>query len=79
MNIIKLFDSPTPSPETLPRAGTGLSSAAATPGAVSSSWNKAQAIAGVVIMEIYRRKDFYVLFFLTALVTLVMGSVTFFN
>jgi len=37
------------------------------------------AIAGVVIREMYRRKDFYVLFVLTALITLVMGSVTFFN
>jgi len=32
-----------------------------------------------VIRELYRRKDFYVLFILTALITLVMGSVNFFN
>jgi ABC-type transport system involved in multi-copper enzyme maturation permease subunit len=38
-----------------------------------------QAIAGVVIQELYRRKDFYVLFVLTALITLVMGSVNIFN
>jgi ABC-type transport system involved in multi-copper enzyme maturation permease subunit len=37
------------------------------------------ALAGVVIKELYRRKDFYVLFVLTALVTLVMGSVNFFH
>lgn len=37
------------------------------------------AISFLVIKELYRRKDFYVLFILTALVTLVMGSVTFFN
>ncbi len=37
------------------------------------------ALASVVIKELYRRKDFYVLFILTALITLVMGSVTFFN
>jgi Cu-processing system permease protein len=37
------------------------------------------AIASVVIRELCRRKDFYVLFVLTALITLVMGSVTFFN
>lgn len=37
------------------------------------------AIGGVVICELYRRKDFYVLFVLTALITLVMGSVSFFN
>src|SRR5882724_11985533 len=36
-------------------------------------------LAGVVIKELYRRKDFYVLFVMTALITLVMGSVTFFN
>src|SRR5438045_9301842 len=37
------------------------------------------ALAGVVIKELYRRKDFYVLFVLTALITLLMGSVKFFN
>jgi len=37
------------------------------------------ALASVVIKELYRRKDFYVLFVLTALITLMMGSVTFFN
>jgi ABC-type transport system involved in multi-copper enzyme maturation permease subunit len=37
------------------------------------------ALAGVVIKELYRRKDFYVLFVLTALITLLMGSVSFFN
>src|SRR5947209_11899338 len=37
------------------------------------------ALTGVVIKELYRRKDFYVLFVLTALITLVMGSVHFFH
>ena len=37
------------------------------------------ALSGVVIKELYRRKDFYVLFVLTALITLVMGSVSFFH
>jgi ABC-type transport system involved in multi-copper enzyme maturation permease subunit len=37
------------------------------------------ALSGVVIKELYRRKDFYVLFVLTAVITLVMGSVSFFN
>jgi len=37
------------------------------------------ALAGIVIKELYRRKDFYVLFVLTAVITLVMGSVSFFN
>jgi ABC-type transport system involved in multi-copper enzyme maturation permease subunit len=37
------------------------------------------ALAGIVIKELYRRKDFYVLFVLTALLTLIMGSVNFFN
>jgi Cu-processing system permease protein len=41
--------------------------------------NKIFAVAGVVIKELYRRKDFYVLFILTALITLVMGSVHFFH
>jgi ABC-type transport system involved in multi-copper enzyme maturation permease subunit len=37
------------------------------------------ALSSVVIKELYRRKDFYVLFVLTALITLLMGSVKFFN
>ncbi len=37
------------------------------------------ALATVVIKELYRRKDFYVLFVLTALLTLGAGSVNFFN
>src|SRR6185436_7489547 len=40
------------------------------------SWNTILAVAGVVLKELYRRKDFYVLFVLTALLTLVMGSVS---
>ncbi len=41
--------------------------------------NSVFAIAGIVIKELYRRKDFYVLFVLTALITLLLGSVSFFN
>lgn len=41
--------------------------------------NKAWAVAGVVIKELYRRKDFYVLFIITVLLSLVMASVHFFN
>jgi ABC-type transport system involved in multi-copper enzyme maturation permease subunit len=37
------------------------------------------AIAGVVLLEMYRRRDFYVLFIVTVLITALMGSVTFFN
>jgi Cu-processing system permease protein len=37
------------------------------------------AVAGVVIKELYRRKDFYVLFILTVLICLVMASVNVFN
>ena len=37
------------------------------------------ALAGVVVKEMYRRKDFYVLFVLTALITLMTGSATFFD
>jgi len=37
------------------------------------------AIASVVAKEMYRRKDFYVLFVLTALITLLSGSVSFFG
>lgn len=45
----------------------------------AGAWNNVFAIAGVAIKELYRRKDFYVLFVLTALITLVMGSVNIFN
>jgi ABC-type transport system involved in multi-copper enzyme maturation permease subunit len=41
--------------------------------------NTVLALSGVVIKELYRRKDFYVLFVLTALITLLMGSVSFFH
>jgi|ERR1700677_2273071 ABC-type transport system involved in multi-copper enzyme maturation permease subunit len=41
--------------------------------------NNVFAVAGVVIKELYRRKDFYVLFVLTALITIILGSVSFFN
>jgi ABC-type transport system involved in multi-copper enzyme maturation permease subunit len=41
--------------------------------------NNVFALAGVVIKELYRRKDFYVLFVMTALITLILGSVRFFN
>src|SRR5688572_22767395 len=41
--------------------------------------NNSLAIAQVVIKELYRRKDFYVLFVLTALMTLALGAMNFFN
>ena len=41
--------------------------------------NNIFALAGVVIKELYRRKDFYVLFVLTALLTLAAGAVNFFH
>jgi ABC-type transport system involved in multi-copper enzyme maturation permease subunit len=41
--------------------------------------NRIFAVAGVVIKELYRRKDFYVLFILTVLITLLMASTNFFE
>ena len=41
--------------------------------------NTVLALTNIVIKELYRRKDFYVLFVLTAIITLLMGSVHFFN
>jgi Cu-processing system permease protein len=41
--------------------------------------NKILAVACVVIKELYRRKDFYVLFFLTALITGLMACMSFFH
>ena len=37
------------------------------------------AVAGIVIKELYRRKDFYVLFIVTILICVVMASVNVFN
>ncbi len=65
-------------PTTLPPSTAPLPEFAA-PAAGSGSFNKILAIAGVVLVEMRRRKDFYVLFVLTALLTLIMGSVSFFN
>ncbi|MEY2409143.1 MAG: hypothetical protein QOF48_1813 [Verrucomicrobiota bacterium] len=45
----------------------------------ASAWTNVRAIAGVAVKELCRRKDFYVLFVLTALITLVMGSVNIFH
>src|SRR4029077_11754268 len=41
--------------------------------------NTVLALTEVVIKELYRRKDFYVLFVMTAVVTLLLGSASFFN
>jgi hypothetical protein len=41
--------------------------------------NKILAVANVVIKELYRRKDFYVLFILTVLITGLAGSLRFFD
>lgn len=37
------------------------------------------AIAKVVLLEMYRRKEFYVLFILTVVICLIMGSINIFN
>jgi Cu-processing system permease protein len=55
--------------------GSGLSGRSA----VGSACANISAIGAVVIKELCRRKDFYVLFVLTALITVAMGSVSFFN
>jgi len=41
--------------------------------------NTILALASLVVKELYRRKDFYVLFAMTAVITLIMGSLRFFN
>lgn len=46
---------------------------------LSARLTKTWAIAGVVIKEMYRRKDFYVLFILTLLISVALGSVNFFG
>lgn len=56
--------------------GSGLSGRS---GSAVSALHNISAVGSVVVKELLRRKDFYVLFVLTALITVVMGSVTFFN
>src|SRR5882672_12753134 len=41
--------------------------------------SEVMALSSVVIKELYRRKDFYVLLFLTIVLTLLMASARFFN
>lgn len=41
--------------------------------------NTILCLAAIVIKELYRRKDFYVLFVITAVITGLMGSVSFFH
>jgi Cu-processing system permease protein len=41
--------------------------------------NNVWAVSTVVMREMYRRKDFYVLLILTVLITLILGAVNFFN
>src|SRR6266478_10250067 len=41
--------------------------------------NAVFAMAGIVIKELYRRKDFYVLFFLTALIAILLAFISFFH
>ena len=41
--------------------------------------NNVFCLAGLVIKDLYRRKDFYVLFVLTALLTVLMASANFFH
>ena len=45
----------------------------------SRGWTSIWAIASVVLRELARRKDFYVVFVLTAVLTLALGSATFFG
>jgi ABC-type transport system involved in multi-copper enzyme maturation permease subunit len=79
MKGVCLFELPAgPSGHSAP-VGAGLPSCTGPTGALAAAGTNVFAIAGVVIKELYRRKDFYVLFVLTALITLVMGSVNFFH
>jgi ABC-type transport system involved in multi-copper enzyme maturation permease subunit len=74
MNSTTLSTEPTPAAPLLP-GSPGASRA----GGWRAGAANVQAIAELVMLELYRRKDFYVLFILTALITLGLGSVNFFN
>ena len=65
-------------PTTTPTESAGLPEISRREPSTSTA-NNVLAIAGVVIKEMYRRKDFYVLFVLTVLICLVMASVRVFN
>jgi Cu-processing system permease protein len=78
MSTAPLIHPSTPLPPGIAPFRAGSSSAGAT-GAIRSALANIQAISGVVIRELYRRKDFYVLFILTALITLGLGSANFFG
>lgn len=43
------------------------------------NWNNSFSVGSIVIKELLRRKDFYVLFILTVLITGLAGSINFFN
>ena len=66
-------------PTTFPSSPAAPRDLVSVPPGAADGWTNVQAIAGVVIKELCRRKDFYVLFVLTALITLLMGSVNIFN
>ena len=74
---------PTWSSSTRPTSSRYSSRSSATSRSRRRSRNRhehcASPFSSVVIKELYRRKDFYVLFVLTAVITLVMGSVSFFH
>lgn len=69
----------------IPQSGTPSQAFPVTPSLTVRRWKLARslatiwALAGVVIKELYRRKDFYVLFVLTAVITLASGSARFFH
>jgi Cu-processing system permease protein len=56
-----------------------LNSSGSGGGSFVATFINSRAIAGLVVKELFRRKDFYALFILTALITLLLGSVNFFN
>ena len=78
MSTARSLNPSSPLTQDMASARTGLSSAGAGR-SWSASLRNIQAIAGLVIKELYRRKDFYVIFILTALITLALGSVNFFG
>src|SRR2546428_2448673 len=76
MSTARFFNPSGGLPHDLAPIGAGLPSSTAA-ASLPSAWANIRAIAGLVIKELYRRKDFYVLFILTALITIALGSVNF--
>ena len=76
MSEVNVITAPTPLTQPFNR---GKNAGCACLANVQAALVNIRAIGALVIKELFRRKDFYALFILTALITLILGSINFFN